>query len=166
MTNYPVLPADMRPKLREFLKTQSTMALGTVGLSDGRPQVTALFFACDDDFNLYWISDPDSRHSKNLDDWNDVSAAIYPQTWDYGAIKGVQIEGDAYSVTDEDERHRALRLYTAKFPFVTDRFTTLIQQSVFYVLRPRWLRWIDNERKFGYKQEFSLNPDTNEDRSA
>jgi uncharacterized protein YhbP (UPF0306 family) len=88
------------------------------------------------------------------------------QTWDYGAIKGVQIEGDAFSVTDQDERQRALKLYTAKFPFVTDRFTTLIQQSVFYVLRPRWLRWIDNERKFGYKQEFSLNPDTDEDRSA
>ena len=30
----------------------------------------------------------------------------------------------------------------------------LIEASVFYVLRPTWLRWLDNERRFGYKQEF------------
>ncbi len=166
MTDYPVLPDDMRPKLHEFLRSQSTLALGTAGLSDGRPQVAALFFASDDAFNLNWISDPDSRHSKNLEDWNDVSAAIYVQTWEYGAIKGVQIEGDASAVTDDDERQHALALYSEKFPFVTDRFATLIQQSVFYVVRPRWLRWIDNERKFGYKQEFSLDTDSDDTRSA
>ncbi len=130
------------------------MALGTAGLDDGRPQVAPLFFASDDAFNLYWISDPDSRHSKNLGDWNDVSATIYSHTWDYTAIQGVQFEGDAMDVADDDERTRALGLYTTKFTFVTDKFAVLIAQSVIYVLRPRWLRWVDNTRKFGYKQEF------------
>lgn len=156
MTELPVLPDDMRPILSDFLAAQSTLALGTAGLSDGRPQVAPLFFASDERFNLYWISDSDSRHSKNLDDWNDVSAAIFAQTWEWGAIQGVQIEGDAMPVTDEDERARALALYTAKFPFVTERFSALIEESVFYVLRPRWLRWIDNTRRFGYKQEFRV----------
>ncbi len=152
----PLLPDDMRPTLREFLKGQSTLALSTAGLNDGRPQAVPLFFASDDAFNFYWISDPDSRHSKNLADWNDVSATIYAQTWDYTAIQGVQIEGDAFSVTNEDERARALALYASKFTFVNERFSALIAQSVIYVLRPRWLRWIDNTRKFGYKQEFRI----------
>ncbi len=159
MTELPLLPDDMRPILREFLKGQSTLALATAALDNGSPQVAPLFFASDDDFNLYWISDPDSRHSANLADWNDAAAAIYAQTWDWTGIKGVQIEGDAEPVRDDNERQRALDLYTAKFPFVTGRFTELIQQSVIYVLRPRWIRWLDNARRFGYKQEFLLSSD-------
>ncbi len=156
----PLLPDDMRPVLLEFLNRQSTMALGTAGLADGRPQVAPLFFASDERLNLYWISDPDSRHSKNITDWNDTAAAIFTETWEYGAIKGVQAEGDAYDVTDPAERERALALYRAKFPFVNERFAALIQESVIYVLRPRWVRWIDNERKFGYKQEFRVVQDS------
>lgn len=152
----PPLPDDMRPILHDFLKTQSTLALATAAFANGSPQVAPLFFASDDDFNLYWISDPDSRHSANLSDWNDAAAAIYTQTWDWTGIKGVQIEGDAVPVHDADERQRALALYTAKFSFVNDKFAEVIQQSIVYVLRPRWIRWLDNARKFGYKQEFSL----------
>jgi uncharacterized protein YhbP (UPF0306 family) len=157
MTDLPPLPEDMRPVLRDFLARQSTLALATAGDSDGRPQVTPLFFVSDDKFNLYWISDPDSRHSINLTSWNDVAAAVYAQTWDWAGIKGVQIEGDAWAVTDDDgERAHALALYSAKFPFVNQKFADVVANSVIYVLRPRWIRWLDNERRFGYKQEFVL----------
>lgn len=152
----PLLPDDLRPELRAFLASQSTMALATAGDKDGRPQVAPLFFASDDALNLYWVSSPDSRHSVNIADWNDVSAAIYAHTWDWTGIKGVQLAGDAMVVRAEEERRRALGLYSAKFPFVNDRFMDLIEASVFYVLRPTWLRWLDNERRFGYKQEFRL----------
>jgi uncharacterized protein YhbP (UPF0306 family) len=152
----PLLPDDLRLELQAFLTSQSTMALATAGEEDGRPQVAPLFFASDEALNLYWISSPDSRHSVNIADWNDASAAIYAHTWDWSGIKGVQVSGDAMAVRDDDERRRALELYRAKFPFVNDRFMDLIEASVFYVLRPTWLRWLDNERRFGYKQEFRL----------
>ncbi|MCL4237026.1 MAG: pyridoxamine 5'-phosphate oxidase family protein [Anaerolineae bacterium] len=156
----PPLPDEMRPLLRNFLGGQSTLALATAGLNDGRPQAAPLFFASDDTFNLYWVSDPDSRHSRNLEDWSDVAATVYVHTWDWADIKGVQIEGAAMPVTDDEERQRALAVYSAKFPFVNERFSDLIAASVFYVLRPRWLRWIDNERRFGYQQEFTLSGDS------
>lgn len=158
MVGLPGLPDDVRAALSEFLARQSTLALSTIGLHDGRPQVAPLFFVSDEALNLYWISDPDSRHSRNIADWGDVAATIYAQTWDWQSIKGVQIEGTAAPVSDDEERQRALTLYGAKFPFVNDRFADLIAQSMVYVLRPRWLRWIDNERRFGYKQEFLLQP--------
>ncbi|MEP0761982.1 MAG: pyridoxamine 5'-phosphate oxidase family protein [Chloroflexota bacterium] len=158
-----LLPDEMRPILRDFLSKQSTLALATAGLRDGRPQVAPLFFASDDALNLYWVSDPDSRHSRNIADWNEVAAAIYVHTWDWMGIKGVQIEGTAMPVTDDEERQRALALYSAKFPFVDDRFDDLIANSVFYVLRPRWLRWVDNERRFGYQQEFMLSGGNGQD---
>jgi len=152
----PLLPDDLRPALSAFLASQSTMALATAGDQDGRPQVAPLFFASDEALNLYWVSSPDSRHSANIAGWNDVSAAIYAPTWDWVGIKGVQIAGDAQVVTDDEERRHALRVYSAKFPFVKDQFMDLIENSVFYVLRPTWLRWLDNERRFGYKQEYRL----------
>ncbi|HEX3050893.1 MAG TPA: pyridoxamine 5'-phosphate oxidase family protein [Aggregatilineaceae bacterium] len=156
MAEIPLLPDDMRPVLRDFLTAHSTLAVATVGESDGRPQVAALFFASDDQFNLYWISDADSRHSKNITGWHNVAATIYEQTWNWAGIKGLQIEGEAEVVHDADEHQHALEVYKAKFPFVTDRFAELIESNVVYVLRPRWMRWLDNERRFGYKQEFSL----------
>jgi uncharacterized protein YhbP (UPF0306 family) len=152
----PLLPDDLRPALGAFLASQSTMALATAGDQDGRPQVAPLFFASDEALNLYWVSSPDSRHSANIADWNDVSAAIYALAWDWAGIKGVQIAGNARAVTDDEERRHALRVYSAKFPFVKDQFMDLIENSVFYVLRPTWLRWLDNERRFGYKQEYRL----------
>lgn len=158
MGDLPVLPDDVRAALSEFLGQHSTLALSTAGLYDGRPQVAPLFFVSDEALNLYWISDPDSRHSRNIADWSDVAAAVYAHPWDWQSIKGVQIEGTAMPVTEDDERQHALALYCAKFPFASDKFADLIAQSVFYVLRPRWLRWIDNERRFGYKQEFVLQP--------
>lgn len=152
----PLLPDDVRSELHAFLESQSTMALATAGDRDGRPQVAPLFFASGAALNLYWVSSPDSRHSVNILSWNDVSAAIFAHTWDWAGIKGVQLTGDAMAVTDDEERRRGLRLYSDKFPFVNDRFTELIENSVLYVLRPTWLRWLDNERRFGYKQEFRL----------
>ncbi len=154
MSDLPPLPGDLRPLLRAFLAGQSTLALATAGESDGRPQVAPLFFASDEEFNLYWVSSPDSRHSANIADWGDASVTIFAPTWEWTHIKGVQIEGAAMPVTEDDERARALQVYKAKFPFVTDKFADLIEQSVIYVLRPRWMRWLDNERHFGYKQEF------------
>jgi uncharacterized protein YhbP (UPF0306 family) len=157
----PALPDEMRPMLYTFLREQSTLSLATAGPT-GRPQIAPLFFASDDDFNLYWVSSADSRHSANIEDWNDVAVAIYAPTWEWSGIKGVQIEGDALPVTDAAERQRALATYRAKFPFVNEKFAELIADSVVYVLRPRWLRWLDNARRFGYKQEFSL-PDADDE---
>jgi len=156
MNELPLLPDDMRGVLHGFLANHSTMALATVGEKDGRPQVAPMFFASDEALNLYWVSSPDSRHSANIASWGDVAATIYAQTWEWTGIKGVQIEGNAMPVVEVDERKHALALYTAKFPFVNDRFAALIEQSVIYVLRPRWIRYLDNERRFGYKQEYAL----------
>lgn len=157
-TDLPALPDDLRPVLQAFLDAHSTLALATAGDQDGRPQVAPLFFASDEDFNLYWISSPDSRHSTNLADWDVAEAAVFTQTWEWTGIKGVQFAGTATTVTGDEERDRALRLYRDKFPFVNERFEDVIANSVLYVLRPTWLRWLDNERHFGYKQEFSLGP--------
>ncbi|HML24162.1 MAG TPA: pyridoxamine 5'-phosphate oxidase family protein [Aggregatilinea sp.] len=166
LSEIPPLPDDLRAALAEFMAAQSTLVLATTGDQDGRPQAAPLFFAADESFNLYWVSSPDSRHSANIADWDVAEAAIYVQTWDWTGIKGIQIAGSAEAVSDDDERAHALTVYKAKFPFVNDRFETLIEDSVFYVLRPTWIRWLDNQRHFGYKQEFRIEPPETLQRSS
>lgn len=156
MKELPPLPDDLRRIVCEFLSTQPVLALATAGDQDGRPQVAPLFFVSDDNLNLYWFSDQESRHGTNLADWEDASATVYRDTWDWAHIRGLQIEGDAVPVSDKDERDQAQALYQAKFDFVNDRFAELLAHSTIYVLRPRWLRWMDNEQHMGYSQEYSL----------
>ena len=71
-------------------------------------------FVCDEKLNLYWISTPDTRHSKEIHKHKKVSAAIPIKFTDL-VVVGIQVEGDANFVEDTDEIKRIMRLYTDKF---------------------------------------------------
>ena len=99
--------------IRAFLASQSTLALATIN-ADGTPQSAPLFYVSDDDLNLYWLSSPRSRHSVNLTERANVAATIYAAVWDWQAIRGLQIEGRAIAIENE-ERQRILTRYRDKF---------------------------------------------------
>jgi uncharacterized protein YhbP (UPF0306 family) len=84
-----------------------------------------------------------------------VAVTIHNETWDWRDIHGVQIDGQARRVIDPDETDRAWALFRDKFPF-TAEFTDQIARSSFYVLKPQWLRLIDNSKYFGHREEFTL----------
>jgi uncharacterized protein YhbP (UPF0306 family) len=88
----------------------------------------------------------------NLATNEQVAATIYPQAWSWTEIRGLQIEGVAFPVTDENTRKEMLERYYKKFD-LPPGFETIIADSVLYVLKPRWLRWLDNSVRFGYKSE-------------
>ena len=52
--------------VRDVLAENLYMTLGTVD-DDGRARVTPVFFATADTRELVWVSDPASRHSRNLE---------------------------------------------------------------------------------------------------
>ena len=140
--------------VREFLNTQSTMALATVN-ADGQPETAPIFYVSDDRLNLYWLSATHARHSINLAVNSRVSAAVYPAVWQWIEINGVQVEGTASLISDERVREQILLLYLRKFQLPAE-FDVAIAASGLYVLRPSWIRWVDNSVKFGYKVEIEL----------
>jgi uncharacterized protein YhbP (UPF0306 family) len=146
-----------RATIRAFLATQSTLALATAD-AEGNPQVAPLFYWSDDDLNLYWLSAETSRHSLNLARHALVAATIYPSVWEWTAIRGLQIEGQASVVSDSTRRDTILAAYKAKFSLPA-AFDEQITVSSLYVLKPTWLRWLDNGVKFGYKAEYRLGGD-------
>ncbi len=145
------MSSNERQTIRAFLEAQSTLALATID-AEGYPQTAPLFYVSDDAICLYWLSSASSRHSVNLMANSNVAATVYPLAWHWTEIRGVQIEGEASPVTDEMTRQDMLARYYKKFD-LPPGFETIIVDSVLYVLKPRWLRWLDNSVRFGYKSE-------------
>lgn len=145
---------DIRQVIRAFLETQSTLALATVNTA-GHPETAPVFYVSDDQFNLYWLSGTQVAHSVNLIAHNQVSGSIYPMIWQWTDIVGLQIKGVAQVISDERVREQILLIYLRKFQ-LPPSFDNLIASSTLYVLRPSWLRWVNNGVQFGYKVELDL----------
>jgi uncharacterized protein len=157
--------SDLRLRVQEFLRGHNTMTLATTGPGD-EPQAAAVFYAADDAFGLYFVSDPTSRHSQNLRREPRAAATIQADGQAWQEIQGLQIEGTAHLVTGLRETARAARTFAGRFDFLKgflDEGTANgpaelrgpLASSCFYVLRPTWIRLIDNTRGFGHKEELS-----------
>jgi len=144
----------LRAVIGAFLETQSTLALATVNAA-GLPESAPVYYVSDDQLNLYWLSSANVRHSVNLTAQARVSGAVYPAVWQWNEISGVQIEGEAAMIKDDRIREQILLLYLRKFA-LPPAFDAAIASSGLYVLRPRWMRWVDNSVEFGYKAELSF----------
>ena len=145
---------DIRQVIREFLETQSTLALATVNTA-GHPETAPVFYVSDDQFNLYWLSGTQVAHSLNLNAHSQASGSVYPTIWQWTDIVGLQIKGVAQAISDERVREQILLIYLRKFQ-LPPSFDSLIASSTLYVLRPTWLRWVNNSVQFGYKIELDL----------
>jgi uncharacterized protein YhbP (UPF0306 family) len=148
-------------RIRELLSAQSTLTLATCG-ADG-PWAAAVFFASDDDLNLYFVSDPRTRHGRDLLALGRCAGAVQPDCDHWGDIRGVQLEG-AVCVLDGDARDRALQCYLTKFPRIRRLYehpnddgealiASRLRQASLFRLVPERIRLIDNGRGFGFKAE-------------
>lgn len=140
-------------ELQAYLGQRSTMTLATIG-EEGAPQSAPLFFVADEKLNLYFVSDVDSQHGHNILQRPEVAVSIYSETFKWQDIKGIQLEGTAQLITDRIDEKRAWSLYKSKFPFVI-AFANKVSASNWFIVRPTWIRWIDNQVGFGYKRELS-----------
>jgi uncharacterized protein YhbP (UPF0306 family) len=152
---------ELHATVRDFIAAQNTLTLATTN-ADGSPHACDLFYAYADDA-FYFLSDPKTRHVQNLAREPRVSATIHGPSRGWQDIRGVQIDGTAVRVNDSAERARAFAQYLAKYAFVREFLPSAeilgCAHEIFGVvdlfkLTPRWLRWIDNTKTFGYKTEY------------
>jgi uncharacterized protein YhbP (UPF0306 family) len=83
----------------------------------GRPHINHMYFAWRGAFEVVWISDLDSRHSRNLAANPAAAITIYDshQTWGR-PDRGIQLFGTAGVVTG-GAAEQAARAYSARFPY-------------------------------------------------
>lgn len=82
--------------IREYLPAVNVMQLATAGL-DGQPWVSTVHYYSDENWNFYWISTREKRHSQIIEQNPKVSVAIvvHENTPDEQYIIGISIEGAA-----------------------------------------------------------------------
>jgi len=153
------MSADLADRIGSFLADHHVMSLATVGPSG--PHATNLFYACDG-LALIWVSEPDTRHSREIEADSRVAATIAPDYSDFAAIRGVQVAGTARRIVAEDHRMRYLALLEARYPFLRQLTAgpAKLRQAYagisVYRLEPARLVMIDNTKGFGHKETIEL----------
>jgi uncharacterized protein YhbP (UPF0306 family) len=106
--------AQLERVARRLMAASPLCSLATVSPA-GRAHINHMYFAWTDRFEVIWISDPDSRHSRNLTSNPSSAVTIYDshQTWGK-PDRGIQLFGTA-GVTAGRRAKEAQRVYGRRF---------------------------------------------------
>lgn len=100
---------DRIEKAKKIISNILYITLAT-SARDCEPWNTPVYSAYDEKYNFYWVSSPQSRHSKNIKENGKVAIVIYNSSDPEGAGEGVYVQAKACELTDASEIERALKL--------------------------------------------------------
>lgn len=104
---------NLQELIIKYLDEAKQMQLATcVG---DQPWCSTVYFAHDDKHNLYWISTPERRHSKEIAVNPHVAAAIVLQHTPGDKVRGLQLQGLAREVSDHSEITELISVYSSRF---------------------------------------------------
>ena len=156
------MPRDeLSRQVLTYLEAHTTLTLATTG--PGGPWAAALFYV-NDAFDLYWLSDPGTRHSVDLALDPRVAVAIQEDYRDWRVIQGLQMEGTARELGPLAQAARPMELYAAKYPFLGDwrnlppALAKALGPARVYRFTPHRALFIDNTKGLGTRQEIALAP--------
>ena len=95
-----------------YLQDAKLMQLATS--KDNQPWVCSVWFAADDDLNIYWFSSISRRHSKEVINNIQVAAAIVLPLTPDDPPRGLQLQGFAQILTDQNDIDKATSLFTGR----------------------------------------------------
>jgi hypothetical protein len=150
-----VIQAEARGRALDYLAAHHVMTLATQG-----PEglwAAAVFYA-NDGFNLYFVSSPASRHSRNLAAQFEVAATVHEDYHDWREIKGIQLEGTVEQVSEAEEAS-VQELYGEKFSLAADPASAPAPIAAAFA-KVRWYKlaaarvyFVDNLAGFGHRDQ-------------
>lgn len=151
-------PLDQQ-KVLSYMHTHRTMTLATVG-GEGEPWAAAVFYV-NRGFKLYFLSEEETRHSRNIAFNPQVSVTINEDYRHWPEIKGIQMVGKAGYLEKGLEKGQALTAYLRKFPFVASFFTDpefrpLMLRVKLYYVYPETVWFLDNSQGFSNRRKISV----------
>ena len=158
--------SGLQQELLEYLQEHYVMTIASC--HENVPWAAAVFYASDD-FVLYFLSNPNSRHGTNLAGNSQVSAAIHEDYRDWREIRGIQLEGKAERLSSIKQHAQFWKVYEKKFPFVKKFFQPgslrqMLSAKVagirLYRIVPGQVYYIDNSKGFGHREMLNLTSST------
>lgn len=154
---------ELERAILEYLREQTVLSLAAAG--DDGPHAVSLMYA-HEHFDIFWLSDPESHHSRFLAANARAAVTIAAQQDDFRNIRGLQMAGLAQRVGDPDQAAAAFELLTARYPFLNrfgaGKLARHLGAADVYRFRPIRLTLIDNSRGFGFKQTLAPQENRND----
>jgi hypothetical protein len=97
---------------RAIIDDSLYMVLGTAD-RNGRPWVSPVYYAPSGYRQLFWVSSPESAHSRNLEAREDASIVIFDSTAPINTGQGVYMSGTAREVVGA-EREEGIALFSRR----------------------------------------------------
>ncbi|HUN23841.1 MAG TPA: pyridoxamine 5'-phosphate oxidase family protein [Anaerolineales bacterium] len=138
-----MIDTNFRKQVANWLAGLSCLSLATVS-PDGLPQVVSVFFAADDDLDIFFASSGASRHAVNIENQPRVAVSFHTDVWSWEAVAGVQLEGQVKHLQDSAEIEYAQLLLRDKFPWL-NQLTGQYESVRWYCFTADWLRVINNQ---------------------
>ncbi|MBI5644534.1 pyridoxamine 5'-phosphate oxidase family protein [Candidatus Kaiserbacteria bacterium] len=135
--------ADLRALAKEVLDDAFLMTLATQD-AEG-PWAASVIFVADKDFNIYWMSKSDARHSRAIAEGGKVAVAI-TASWQENKERAIQIEGTAQRIDSISPTiMSALSAKRGKKPEPDTAAFILERGLIWYKLTPTRIELIYNE---------------------
>ena len=144
---------DIKAQIFSYLQPRRLMSLSTIASKNG-PDICTVFYAVDKDLNLYFVSEPESNHVKNIIKNQTVGCAITDSNQSVSDKKiGVQLSGLAEKITGVEAASYAIDLWNAANPGISSiinlgSITRKVIDSEVFRIRPTKIKFF-NEKLFG-----------------
>jgi uncharacterized protein YhbP (UPF0306 family) len=148
-------------RIAAFLDAHHVMSLATLG-PDGAHAANVFYVR--EQFSLFWVSDPTTRHSVHIATHAGIAATIAPDFQDFPQIKGLQLVGTARCLTEAHDDQHGRQLLQQRYPFLGNAATAppalreAYDRARVYRFDPSKIVMIDNSRGFGSKETLEIAP--------
>ncbi len=157
------MSTDLAERIVAFLATHHVMSLATHGREG--PHAANLLYA-HDGLALFWVSDPNTRHSREIEAEPRVAVTIAPDYSDFSGIRGLQLAGTAACIEAAGRRAWHLSHLAARYPFLKllakapTKLQAAYARAAVYRFEPSQIVLIDNTKGFGHKETLDLSAGT------
>lgn len=137
-----------KQKLFQYLKSQRLMSLST---GSDKPWTSNVYYTIDDNFNLYFLSEPESKHCNDIKSNNIVACSITDSSQKVTDKKvGAQIQGKAIQLTDADQIKQVLDSWNKTnqgFEHIInwDNIKNNVIKSKVYQVKPTFIKFLNEE---------------------
>ena len=153
------MSSEIAGRICAFIADHHVLSVATHG-SDG-PHAANVFYASDE-MTLFWVSDRNTQHSREIEAQPRVAITIASDCFDFSQIRGVQMTGTARRIESADERARHFARLEARYPFLktlADAPPALREAYArveIYCFEPARAVLIDNSKGFGHRETLEL----------
>lgn len=147
-------------KLLDFLKSQKLMAIASRG---DDLWITNIFYGVDDNFKIYFVSNSERKHSKQIKENPEVAFSVaWYNPKDHKDRKGIQGQGTCRVATSDEEITKGIQIHNELYPEFAERIVVAwikskLNNSHVYIIDPKYIKyWDDNLYGTDGTEEFNF----------